>query len=158
MHLRHRPYLASDRQACTALFAALVPRFFHEREVHEFTDFLERSGHRYLVVLADGERVGCGGFRLSPDGRVAHLCWGLVGRDHHAKGIGAYLLHARLHAIESTTAAACVRLVTTQHTEGFYRRYGFEVHAVRPDGIAAGLDEVEMQRVLGTAPSRLAGV
>lgn len=44
----------------------------------------------------------------------------------------------------TTTEVKAVRLGTSQQTEGFYRRYGFESQSNKPGGIAPGLDEVEM--------------
>lgn len=148
MDLCHRPYRASDRASCLDLFWSNVPRFFHEGEIADFSDFLGSDADHYFVVLDREEIVGCGGYRLSEDGQVARFCWGMVGRERHAQGIGAYLLAVRLDAIANTTRATRVALATSQHTHGFYRRFGFEVQAVRQDGLAPGLDEVEMWAVV----------
>lgn len=142
--LSHRAYRFEDREACLAVFASNVPRFFHDGEAQAFAGFLDGEAERYRVVLEGEAIVGCGGFALSDDGRQASLCWGMLRRDRHGQGIGAQLLRARLQAI-ATTPAVSVRLVTSQHTAGFYRRFGFEVQSVKTDGIAPGLDAVEMR-------------
>ena len=130
------------------LFWSNVPQFFHENEIADFSGFLDSDADRYLVVLDREEIVGCGGYHLSEDGLSARFCWGMVRRERHAQGIGAYLLAVRLDAMANTTRAERVGLATSQHTQGFYRRFGFEVQAVRQNGLAPGLDEVEMWAVL----------
>jgi N-acetylglutamate synthase-like GNAT family acetyltransferase len=145
MTLQYRPYRASDRGACIAIFRTNVPRFFRDHELEDFADFIDSSGCEYFVVLAGGEIAGCGGFGLRDGGDAADLCWGMVHREQQGKRIGAYLLLARLRAVATTTEAKYVRLRTSQHTEGFFRRYGFEIQSSKPDGIALGLDDVEMK-------------
>lgn len=145
MRLSHRPCTAGDRQVCLDIFHSNVPDFFRDHELASLTDFLDSSGCPYFVVLLGTEVVGCGGFGLRVESRTADLCWGMVHRERHRKRIGAYLLCVRLLSIAETTEAMRVRLETSQHTEGFFHRFGFETQAVKPDGIDAGLDEVEMQ-------------
>jgi len=143
----HRLYRASDRPACIGLFGTNVPRYFHENERQDFIGFLDTEALHYLLVLEGEDVLGCGGFSLGDDGRTANLCWGMVRSDRHGQGIGAQLLLARLQAI-ATTSATQVRLATSQHTAGFYQRYGFVVHSIQPNGFAPGLDEVEMRLTL----------
>ncbi len=148
----HRSYQPSDREACLALFESNVPRFFHAGERQDFIEFLDAAECAYVVVTEGDAVVGSGGFTLSDNGQVANLCWGMVRRDHHGQGLGALLLRARLQAIAANTPACYVRLATSQHTAGFYQRYGFVVQSIQPDGFAPGLDEVEMRLSL---PRRL---
>jgi len=147
----HRPYRASDRPACIDLFVTNEPRHFHASERQDFARFLDTEARHCLVVLEGEDILGCGGFSFGDEGRTASLCWGMVRSDRHGQGIGAQLLLARLQAI-ATTSATQVRLATSQHTAGFYRRYGFVVQSIQPDGFAPGLDEVEMRLSLPSKP------
>lgn len=151
--MTHRPYRAADRPACIRIFGTNVPRFFHEDERQDFARFLDTEARHYLVVLEGDDVLGCGGFSLGDQGRTASLCWGMVRSDRHGQGIGVQLLQARLQAV-ATTPATQVRLATSQHTAGFYQRYGFVVRSVRPDGFAPGLDAVEMRLSLSSTPAR----
>jgi hypothetical protein len=122
-----------------------VPRFFRGHELVDFEEFIDSSGCPYFVVLSNEDVVGCGGYGLRPGSDAADLCWGMVFGEHHGKGIGGFLLLARLHAIATTTEARRIRLATSQLTEGFFRRYGFRMQSRKPDGIALGLDDIEMR-------------
>jgi GNAT superfamily N-acetyltransferase len=152
-----RPCRAADRPACIEIFGTNVPRFFHEGEREAFTRFLDTEARHYLVVLEGDDILGCGGFSLGDEGRTASLCWGMVRSDRHGQGVGARLLLARLQAI-ATTSATLVRLATSQHTAGFYGRYGFEVQCIQLNGFAPGLDEVELRLSLPTRPPEPAPV
>ena len=145
MALQHRPYRSSDRDACIEIFCSNVPRFFRDRELEDFTSFIDAFECPYFVVFSGEEIIGCGGFGMEADCETASLCWGMVRREHHGKRIGAYLLFFRLHEVATTTDARFVRLRTSQHTEGVLRRYGFSTESTEPDGFAPGLDDVEMK-------------
>lgn len=147
----HRPYRAADRTDCIKIFGTNVPRFFHEDERQDFARFLDTEARHYLVVLEGELIVGCGGFSLGDEGRTASLCWGMVRQDCHGQRIGERLLLARLEAVAGTTATS-VRLSTSQHTAGFYQRYGFVAKSIQPDGFAPGLDAVEMRLSLPARP------
>jgi predicted GNAT family N-acyltransferase len=145
MTLQHRLYRASDRDDCISIFRSNVPQFFRDHELTDFTEFLDASDRSYFVVYAGKQIVGCGGFGLRSGSDTADLCWGMVHRGQQGKRIGAYLLLARLNDIITTTDAKQVRLGTSQHTDGFFQRYGFQIQSTKADGIAAGLDDVEMR-------------
>ena len=81
----------------------------------------------------------------SPDGKRADLCWGMVEGTLHRQRLGEFLLLGRLHRISTTTNAQYVCLGTCQLTEGFFEHYGFEVLSREKEGIADGLDDVQMR-------------
>lgn len=155
MTLHFRAYRPADRDACMALFQSNVPRFFRDHELADFLEFVDSSGCPYFVVLSEASIVGCGGFGIRPGSEAADLCWGMVDQQEQGKRIGEFLLLARLREIvtKNTVDAEYVRpkhvcLVTSQLTDGFFRRYGFQVQKRKSSGIAAGLDEVDMRMEL----------
>ena len=139
-----RPYQASDRDACLALFDGNTPRFFDPSERADFAAWLDTSTHPYLVILRDGRIVACGGHALEAGGSVASLCWGMVAQDVHGQGLGRALTQARLDAIRTMPQVARVTMNTSQHTQGFYARFGFVGVKVTPHGIGPGLDQWDM--------------
>lgn len=56
-----RPYAASDRDACLALFDGNTPRFFDPSERAGFAAWLEASTQPYLLIERSGRIVACGG-------------------------------------------------------------------------------------------------
>lgn len=141
-----RPYRAEDREACLALFDGNTPRFFHESEREGFVAWLgDQALHLpYLVIERDGHVVACGGHAVEPDGTSVALCWGMVGNGLHGQGLGRALTEARLAAARATPGVRRVVLDTSQHTQGFYARFGFETMKVTPDGYAPGIDRWDM--------------
>ena len=76
--------------------------------------------------------------------QLADLCWGMVSQSHHRIRLGEFLLFGRLYRIISETTADRIRLATSQHTDGFFQKYGFSVESREADGFVEGLDKVEM--------------
>lgn len=140
-----RPYEARDREACLALFDGNCPRFFDPSERAEYEAFLDGLDWPYQVIERDGRVVACGGHTPEPDGTTVSLCWGMVEARLHRAGLGAALTQARLAAARARPGVRTVRLETSQHTRGFYERFGFRVVRVRADGFGPGIDACEMR-------------
>ena len=141
-----RAYAPSDRDDCLRLFDGNAPDFFAASERQDFADFLERqpAGVSFQVVERDGRLVACGGHFVEDDGETAGLCWGMVDRSLQGTGLGHILTEARLRAIRATPGVKRVRLDTSQHTHGFYARFGFQREAISPDGYGPGLERWNM--------------
>lgn len=148
--MKHRDFAPADFEACMALFDSNVPDYFHDAERDEFAAFLAALPGPYLVLVSDdGEVVGCGGYaRVAGTGR-ADLCWGMVSKSVHRRGLGRALTQARIDRVLEDPTVTEVVLNTSQHTVGFYERLGFETVAVTPDGYAPGLDRCDMRLVVG---------
>lgn len=142
-----RPYTTADRDACLALFASNVPDYFAQIELDDFVDTLDHCEH-YFVIEQEGEGiVACGGYdALDQPLGAAGLCWGMVRRDLHGRGLGERLLRERLRRIDADPALAQVLIETTQRTRDFFTRHGFAVTRTVADGFAPGYDLVEMVR------------
>lgn len=141
-----RAYDAPDRDGCLRVFDGNVPDFFVASERQDFASFLERKGpdRWYQVIERRGRIVACGGHVVESDGVTASLAWGMVDRALHRSGLGSKLTEARLRAARSFPGVTKVRLDTSQHTQAFYARFGFQVEAVHKDGYAPGLDRWDM--------------
>ena len=144
-----RPYRDTDRAACLAVFDSNVPDDFRAEERAEFAAFLDDLPGPYLVLVDGEERVAaCGGWALETDGESAAMCWGMVRRDRQGEGWGRRLLEERVRRAGSQPGVRRLILTTSQRTRGFFERLGFRVRDVVPDGIAPGLDRVEMERAI----------
>lgn len=142
-----RRYRTDDLAACLAIFDSNVPTYLSPDERAEFRAFLaglDDVKSSYLVLLQDGRVVACGGLYIDAERRRASLSWGMVDRRHHGRGIGRDLTLARLAAARANPLIDCVTLETSQHTYGFYEKFGFSVQHVTADGFAPGLDRYEM--------------
>lgn len=75
----------------------------------------------------------------------------MVDRNRHRNGLGKILLLRRLEAMFRIYGPMTVHLTTSQHSAGFFARFGFRTTEVQVDGLAAGLDRVEMELHLDAA-------
>lgn len=141
-----RAYTSSDRSGCITLFDSNVPHFFAETERNGFVEFLDHqaAAWSYQVIERNSCVVACGGHALEPDGVTASLCWGMVERELQGSGLGSLLTVRRSQIIGAIPGVSRVRLDTSQHTRGFYERFGFSAEAIVPDGYGPGLDRWDM--------------
>ena len=96
------------------------------------------------MLTLGGSIVACGGLSLNPSKSVASLSWGMVDRAFHQQGLGMRLMQERLRLARASAKVSQLVLATSQHTAGFYRKHGFRVSKITPDGFAAGLDRFDM--------------
>ncbi|QKW57852.1 GNAT family N-acetyltransferase [Stenotrophomonas sp. NA06056] len=142
-----RPYRCTDIAACLSIFDSNVPTYFAPEERGDFERFLREQAKEcaFQVIEHEGSVVACGGLSRRDDG-CAGFCWGMVERALHQHGIGRELALARLHQAAADPSIERITLSTSQHTQGFYARLGFQVTRVIADGHGAGIDAVEMER------------
>jgi ribosomal protein S18 acetylase RimI-like enzyme len=143
---------AEDRDACLAIFDTNVPKFFAPSEREQFAAFLDVLPGPYFVAEHEAEVIGCAGFARNGDGS-ASLCWGMVRRAWHGRGVGTLLLERRLEAIREDHTIESVIMNTSQHTVAFFQKFGFQIERVIPDGYAPGLDRYELRLPLNSAPA-----
>lgn len=144
-----RRYQGADQAVCLAIFDGLVPQFFAPEERAEFAEFLGDCAQGvapYLVVLRAGQVMACGGCALR--GAWARLTWGMVAREVQGTGLGRDLTAARLDILRATAGVEAVEIETSQHSAGFYQRFGFKVMRVLANGFGPGLDRWEMTLAL----------
>jgi N-acetylglutamate synthase-like GNAT family acetyltransferase len=137
-------YSPADRRGCLEVFDSNTPSFFASAERAEFESFLDQPDCAYFVMKHNGEIVGCGGYAILVEQKLAVLTWGMVRRDLQKQGLGRFLLMFRLREISKHGDVQSVRLHTSQNTAPFFEKQGFKVLSVVQDGYAAGLHRVEM--------------
>lgn len=152
-----RRYQAADKKSCLKAFQTNIPKFFTEEELGMFGAFLDKCAAPaeeplwYFVVVVSEQIVGCGGFAENAPG-IIHFTWGLMDGAYHHMGLGKALLLFRLQEIKRHYPQGIVRLDTSQHTYGFFERYGFCVKNILPNGYAPGLDRYDMELLPGQQP------
>lgn len=137
-----RPYLPDDRQACLAIFLSNVPAYFAPAEQPDFEAYLDEPPSNHVVVIRDNRLLACGGWYVHEG--VGRLSWGMVMQTHHRASLGSFLLSWRLKQIFLLPDIDEVHLETSQHSAGFFNRYGFEAVRTTLNGYGPGLHRVDM--------------
>lgn len=140
-----RPYHIADKPACLAIFDSNTPKYFGRHERGEFREFLENPTCTYFVVERDSAVLACGGYWILADGRRAVMCWGMVANDQHGTGLGKWLLLYRWHLVCQVAPAAQLEINTSQHTFGFFEKFGLEVVKFTKDGYGENVDRYDMR-------------
>ncbi len=156
MKINIRPYTPADKPACMACFESNVPKWFTVEEIAEYSNFLDNYGAnkmlkpngistRFYVLELNGEIIGAGGFGDRFDTLTITLAWGHIHKDYHKKGFGKKLLEFRLNTIKALHPGHSVYIDTTQHSVGFYEKYGFKTTLITKDFYAQGMDRYDLE-------------
>ena len=139
-----RPYAERDFDQVIGIFRSNIPKYFGPSEEPGLRNFLNNSwADDYFVGELDGEIVGAGGIALNEDETVS-LCWGMVRADNLGKGFGRLLTEFRIQKALEKFGHLPLVVSTSQHTQGFYEKFGFHLVTHTPDGFGPGIDKCEM--------------
>ena len=143
--MKLRRYTPSDLPAVVAIFRSNIPKYFGPGEEPGLRDFLSdsRSGD-YYVMDADGDVIGAGGIGLNDDESVS-LCWGMIRSDYLGRGLGRKLTEFRIEKALVKHGPLPLVISTSQHTRGFYEKFGFRLVSHTPDGFGSGIDICKMR-------------
>ena len=134
-----RPYVEADRPAVLALFDANVPTFFAPDERHWLEDSLEDLDGPAFLVSVNGVAAAFGGYEIWDYYDKALLCWGMAHPRFHGRGLGRWLLAARLALIAGEIPRTrWVTVDTSPKIAPFFLSHGFETASVWPQGYRMG--------------------
>lgn len=140
-----RKFELEDLDALVAIFRSNIPKYFTPEEEPGLCSFINSGVEDYYVVEVGGEVVGAGGIALNENDTVS-LCWGIVHREHLGTGLGKHLTEYRMEKAAEKFPGLPLVTSTSQHTEGFYRKFGFVTVEHTPDGFGPGIDICKMRR------------
>jgi ribosomal protein S18 acetylase RimI-like enzyme len=146
--LQSRLYKPEDLAGVLSVFDSNIPEFFTRPEGAAFVEFLGKLPGPYYVVESGNSIVACGGYAIVPAESRADLCWGMVERGLHGRGIGRFLTELRIDAARSDPRVTSIVLNTSQHTQAFYERLGFVTQMFTKDAFAPGLHRCDMRMEL----------
>lgn len=148
--LQFRPYTSGDKEACMDIFMSNTPRYFGVEEADDFRKFLDAPVCDFFVVTQDDKIVACGGHGYHDKKEAFVLAWGMVRSNLHKHGLGKFLLAERLKKIYSDSGESLVKIETSQHSRGFFERFGFAATNTIENHFAPGIDRVDMELRLTT--------
>ncbi|MDE1464286.1 GNAT family N-acetyltransferase [Spartinivicinus poritis] len=139
-------YTSSEFKNCIGLFISNADKFFDKSELEQYAEFLsgEALNGDYFIVKQNNLTVGAGGFVIHEN--AFWLDWGIVHRSKHRQGIGTKLLEYRLSKIYQENKSPTIRLCTSQHTVGFYKKYGFKVLSFTKNGYGVNLHKYMLEK------------
>ena len=142
-----RLYERRDLDAVVAIFRSNIPKYFDHKEEPGLHEFLQ-SDHvnNYYVIEIEGEVVGAGGIAFNDlESPTVSLCWGMVREDFLGKGVGKELTRFRIDLARGKYPGLPLTIGTSQHTRGFYEKFGFRLTEHTPDGLGPGIDNCRMR-------------
>ncbi len=146
---KHRAYRSSDKEACLRIFDSNSPTYFLANERGIFAQYLDNHAEGYRVVeTADHTVIACGGYVIGLDGGAASLCWGMVDKEWHGKGLGKFLLANRLASLAQIPKMKLIRMDTSQRSVEFFMKWGFMTYRITQNHYGPGFHRHEMYLIL----------
>ena len=143
--MKLRRYTPSDLTEVVAIFRSNIPKYFGPGEEPGLRAFLsDLRASDYYVMEIDGDVVGSGGIALNDDQTVS-LCWGMIRSDRLGMGLGRKLTEFRIEKTLEKYGRLPLVVSTSQHTQGFYEKFGFRLVGHTPDGFGPGIDICKMR-------------
>lgn len=140
-----RPYSQADLEGVVAIFRSNIPKYFGPGEEAGLRSFLaDARNHDYFVGEVDGELVLAGGVALNDDQTVS-LCWGMVRSNLIGTGLGRTLTEFRILKAREIFGELPLVISTSQHTQGFYEKFGFRLVHHELNGFGPGIDLCKMR-------------
>ncbi|GAA4396504.1 GNAT family N-acetyltransferase [Nibrella viscosa] len=140
-----RSYTDADRDAVLALLRLNTPAYFAESEEADLVDYLHHHSQHYFVVELDNEIVGCGGFNLFDEEKLARISWDIIHPYHQGKGLGRQLTQYRIDRIKEYPHIHTIVVRTSQLVYTFYEKFGFVLRKIVNNYWAEGYDLYYME-------------
>ena len=137
-------YKREHAEACLNIFKSNQAPYFANDEYEQYERYLRNKAliKPYYVVEEGGNLLAAGGYELISD--AVWLDWGMVRRDRHGSGIGTFLLNYRIEEIIQKHSGVAICLCTSQHSVGFYEKYGFVQKGFEENGYTKGLHKIKL--------------
>ena len=149
--MQYRSYRASDQERIVKIFESNCPKYFDPNDKDDLIDFLKNwTNEDYLVVIINGNIIGCGGHYVTED-RFG-IAWvmferGSIGHRHLLKTSDQF--YGKIEEnISKENLILPIKVNTTQLMEKLFNRYGFKTYEIIEDGFGKGLDEYKMSKIL----------
>ena len=141
-----RPYRSEDLPRVIDVFRSNIPKYFGSGEERGLLDFLAEYPDDYFVCEIGVEIIGAGGFAFNNgDEKTVSLCWGMIHSRFLGTGLGRKLTEFRIDAARDIHGGLPIVISTSQHTQGFYEKFGFKLTKHVADGFGPGIDVCEMR-------------
>ena len=140
-----RPYDAADLDSVIEIFRSNIPKYFGPDEESGLRNFLaDTRSVDYFVGEIEDDVIAAGGIALNAEDTVS-LCWGMIRSDYLGTGLGRKLTEFRIEAARKKFGDRPLVISTSQHTRGFYEKFGFHLIHHQPDGFGPGIDICKMR-------------
>ena len=149
--MQYRSYRASDQERIVKIFESNCPKYFDPNDKDDLIDFLKNwTNEDYLVVIINGNIIGCGGHYVKED-RFG-IAWviferGSIGHRNLLKTSDQF--YGKIEEnIRKENLILPIKVNTTQLMEKLFNRYGFKTYEIIEGGFGKGLDEYKMSKIL----------
>lgn len=137
-------YNDSYRDSLLKIFWQHVPAFFAEHEEKDLILFLDNHAQDFFVCKDGDKVIGCGGHNFDGED-TGVLSWYMTDAGYMGKGVGAMLVQYNLERLREHEHIKRIRVRTSQLTDKFYEKFGFQLMFTKDDYWGKGLHLYQME-------------
>lgn len=142
-----REFQKSDIPQLLELITSNTPKYFTVEEKDEYEEYLRTMIEDYFVVEENNKIIAAGGVNYFKEKGFARLAWAMVDNQWHGRGIGSQLTKYRVGVAKNHPGTKVVDVRTTQLTNQFYEKMGFQTIEKQQDYWSPGFDLYHMEYI-----------
>jgi N-acetylglutamate synthase-like GNAT family acetyltransferase len=135
-----RPYHPSDQQTLVEILKLNVPKYFDQKEVAEFEEYLKEHAITYLTIEHEKKIVGGTGYLLTDNNTIGHVRWIFFHPDSAGHGLGSEAMKYCLAKFQSVPTVKKLIVTTSQLVYKFFEKFGLVLIKTEKNYWGKGLD------------------
>ena len=144
MRILIKEYKKSDKKRVLDLLKFNTPKYFSVDEEKDLIYYLDNQIEQYFVIENESKLIGCGGINYEDFNTIGIISWDIIHPDFQKKGVGSQLLKHRIEILKSVKELKAIKVRTSQLTNDYYAKLGFELIVIKKNYWAKGFDLYEM--------------
>jgi ribosomal protein S18 acetylase RimI-like enzyme len=140
-----RPFIQADKETLIEIFKLNTPQYFEEKEVADFTAYLDHYGDTYLTLEHDGNIVGGTGYYVNAIDKSGRITWIFFHPNYTGLGLGRQAVAYCLGALKQNPEVGKLVVMTSQLAYRFFEKFGYSITTIEKDFWGIGLDLYEME-------------
>lgn len=140
-----RKFDPADKAALERIFNANIPKYFHPKELIQFSEYLGLFGETYYTLIHEDRIIGGLGYVISSDHFTADITWIFLSPDKQGQGFGKQAVNHLLIKLKSILSLKKIKVRTSQYGNMFFESFEFKLIHFEKNYWAEGLDLYEME-------------
>ena len=143
-----RPYKPEDKATLLKIFTANIPKYFAEKEINDFENYLELNAVTYLTIEVGNTIVGGTGYYINETDSSGRITWIFFNPSYAGLGLGRKSVEHCLNVLAKDNRVEKLIVRTSQLAYKFFEKFGFRITRFAKDYWGEGLDLYEMEMVI----------
>lgn len=135
-----KPYTEDYKESLLDIFRMLIPHYFAQGELNDFSNYLELKADTYFVMLIGDKLVGGVGCEYKEEDDSGRITWIFLHPNYASKGLGRVAIEHCYLVLRSNPHVKKMVVRTSQKAFLFFEKLGYRTLFTETDYWGKGLD------------------